>query len=462
MTQSASAVPSSETTSELHPISIAGRQQNRLAASAFAAIIFAGIVLRLFVVILPGDGLRTPWGGGGDTEAYVLLAQNVASGKGYGYAGWPTAYRPPAYPLILAASLRVFGTHALEVTRWLQFCAGLLVAYLCSEMAGVIFGKQAKRPALIIALFCPTLVFMTGEILNETVATVCTASFFYVIVRYWQKPSWARLASAAVIAGFSTLVRFNMALFGIILVAVILLKKSDLSVGRSMATAILLPVVVVSPWLIRNLAAFHGALLLSTESGPAAVMGVLAPQGRAIPGDSERLYSHLGWLPPNDIETNDITRNHLPSEVVLNRQAWQVAFHLWKNDGWRLVPLTLKKFSYFWLSTDQLLATESFRKVVRVARAGGVLVYWGLLVFAFTGWFCLRARNLGLAHIFLFYCITLTILHAPFNMNTRLRVPLVDPLLPVLASAGWLGFAATRVSEENKDLRKWSPKTGPQ
>jgi len=452
MTQSASTLPSCDRRSDLETIHVAGHRRERLAGYVFAVIVFAGVLLRLLVVILPGDGMRTPWGGGGDTAAYVLLAQNIASGKGYAYAGWPTAYRPPVYPLALAGLLRVFGTHALSVLRGLQFCAGLLVAYFCAEMAERIFGKQAKRVALLIALFCPTLVFMTGEILSETAATLCTAAFFYLLVRYWQNPSWIVLSGAAVIAGISTLVRFNMALFGIVLVAAILLRKPNLSTGRSVAVAVLLPVLVVTPWLVRNFIAFHGALLLSTESGPTAVMGILAPQGRAMPGDSERLYSNLGWLPPNDIETNDASRNRLPSEAILNRKAWGVAFGLWKNAGWKLVPLTLKKFSYFWLSTDQLLSTESFRRIVRIARAGGVAIYWGLLTLAFAGWLHVRARIPAAAHLFLFYCVLATVLHAPFNMNTRLRVPLIDPLLPVLASAGWLGFVAARVSGENKSL----------
>jgi hypothetical protein len=179
-----------------------------------------------------------------------------------------------------------------------------------------------------------------------------------------------------------------------------------------------------------------------------------------MPGDTERLQRHLGWLPPNDIETNDASRYRLPSESVLNRRSWDETFLLWKDAGWRLVPLTLKKFSYFWLSTDQLLSTESFRKNVRIARAGGVVVYWGLLLLACAGWFRLRTRLPAAAHLFLFYCLMVTLLHAPFNMNTRLRVPLIDPLLPVLASGGCLGFVGRCFSGENEEIGKQSSNSG--
>ena len=65
--------------------------------------IVVGFLLRLAVVIFAGKGMRTPWGGGGDTPSYVLLAQNLLAGKGYAYAGMPTAVRAPAYPFALAA-----------------------------------------------------------------------------------------------------------------------------------------------------------------------------------------------------------------------------------------------------------------------------------------------------------------------------------------------------------------------
>ena len=48
----------------------------------FAGLVLAGLVLRILVAALPGNAARTPWGGGGDTAAYVLLAHNLIAGKG--------------------------------------------------------------------------------------------------------------------------------------------------------------------------------------------------------------------------------------------------------------------------------------------------------------------------------------------------------------------------------------------
>lgn len=416
------------------------RRRSVLLSYGFFALVWAGVIVRLLVAVVPGDRLNAPWGGTGDAPAYVLLAQNLAAGKGYVYAGHPTAFRAPVFPFVLAASMKIFGRHALEAVRLTQFFMGLLIACLCASISGRVFGGSASRATLVIALFFPTLVVMTGEILTEATATVMSVIFLYLLTRFLQKPDWTILTGLSTTVGLATLVHFNMALFGIVVLVVVLFWQKGLPKWRGAALAVLLPGVVVSPWLIRNFMVFHGSLLLSTESGPAAAMGVLAPQGRALPGDSERLYGALGWLPPKELETNNPSRNRLGEESDLNRQAWKVTFGLWRQTGWKLVPLTAEKLSYFWLGADQLFWTSSFRPIVRVARSAGVLLYWLFLVLGVLGWFKLRARNPGLAYPILFYAALVTVLHVPFNMNTRLRMPFIDPLLAVLAAAGWLAL----------------------
>lgn len=406
----------------------------------FVALVVAGIAFRFSLVLLAGNTVNAPWGGVGDAPAYVLLAHNLAAGKGYAYAGHSTAYRAPFYPIALAASIKLFSRHALRAVRLIQFAAGLLIAWLCAAIAGRIFGSEVKRATFVIALFLPTLIEMTGDILTETIATLMSLVFFYLLVRFLKRPAWGTLAGLSAVVGIATLARFNMALFGFVVLAGVLFQQSSLKKWKAVALAIFLSALVISPWLIRNFVAFHGALLLSTVSGPTAAMGVLTPEGRALPGDSERLRSALGWVPPADLETNDASRDALGEESDLNRQAWRVTFGLWRQAGWRLLPLNLEKLSYFWLSTDQLFFTGSFRPVVRAARATGVLAYWVILALGMGGWFRLRTRWPALAHLLLFYALLVTVLHLPFNMNTRLRIPFIDPLLVILAGGECLAL----------------------
>ena len=166
-------------------------------------------------------------------------------------------------------------------------------------------------------------------------------------------------------------------------------------------------------------------------AGRTAVQGALAPQGRTQVGESE-VWQRAGWGLA-DIETDSLRRLQFPSEVELDRQARQAAIRAWKTLGFRAVPLLAKKVSYFWFSTDQLLNTASFSRGQRLIRAIGVLLYWAILAAALYGWFHLRRTGPRTANLLLLYSVLATMLHLPFTMNTRLRVPLVDPLLCILA-----------------------------
>ena len=424
---------------------IEGRQSTLL-RYCFIAVVAAGILLRLLIVVFAGNGMRTPWGGGGDTQAYVLLAHNLIEGRGYAYAGEPTALRAPAYPLLLAGSMKLLGNSALAGMRWLQFGEGLATVLLCAAAARRVFDAQAAKMVLLVALFFPTLMIMNGEILSEATATFLCTLFLYLMIRYVQEPSWLTLTALGVTIGVAALTRFNMALLGGVAVVACFLANGALPKWRSVAWVSLVSVLVVSPWLMRNEIVFHGQVLFSTHDGIDAVEGVITPQGRALAGDSERLRAALGWVAPEEAETNSPSRNLLPGEPTLDRDAWKVARGLWRQESWALVPLELKKLSCFWLSADQLLSTEGFPLRERIFRGAAVVFYWGLLLLAIVGWFQLRTQNPTFALLFLAYAVLVTMLHLPFVMNTRLRMPFLDPWIAVLAGASLAAFAGTKMS----------------
>src|ERR1700691_3359311 len=91
--------------------------KSRLIIYGFIALIVTAIFLRLLVVVLAGNRINAPWGGIGDAPAYVLLAHNIADGRGYGYAGHPTAYRAPGYVLMLTGLIKAAPNHALAIMR---------------------------------------------------------------------------------------------------------------------------------------------------------------------------------------------------------------------------------------------------------------------------------------------------------------------------------------------------------
>ena len=412
-----------------------------------------GVVLRIVIVALPGNQLRAPWSGGGDAPKYVLLAQNLLAGHGLSYALQPTALRAPGYPLLLAGLMWSFGDHYIVAIRWIQFALGLGTVYFCSRASGRAFGEGAGRATLVVGLFFPTLIFITGEVLTECIGAFFAAMFLYLLVEALKSPSMKVLAGMGFVVGVGGLFRFNMAGLGPVGILVALMAKCSRPAWQRVLVLCICAGVVVAPWLLRNQVEFHGKVLYSTLTGHDAVEGVLSPQGRALPGDNDRIRAAEGWL-LGEIETNDQSRLQYPSEAELNREAWGVARTLWREWGWRLVPLEAEKLTYFWLGTDQIFWTQAFSGRQRLLRWVGVASYWLLLGLAIAGWLGARRSAPALVQVCVFYVVFLTALHLPFPMLSRLRIPLMDPLIAILAGAFLGSYAGNANSQPTSGGRR--------
>ena len=80
----------------------------------------------------------------------------------------------------------------------------------------------------------------------------------------------------------------------------------------------------------------------------------------------------------------------------------------------------------------------------RTIRAVGVGCYLVALGFAIFGLYGLRASQPEIAKTFLVCMVVFTLLHLPRVMNTRLRVPLMEPVILVLAGIGWARWSSGR------------------
>jgi 4-amino-4-deoxy-L-arabinose transferase-like glycosyltransferase len=396
----------------------------RDAAPEFRALVIAAIVLRLVFVCLPGSQELNFHSGGSDAPCYVLLAQNLLGHLGYAYDGFPSALRPPGYPVLLACAIYVFGSKYIVAVRALQFLLGLITVFTCGATARRLCGVAAGRASLLIGLFLPTLLFTTAQVLTECVAACLTALFLHQLMVQREAADAKSAAALGWTAGLESMFRFNAAALPLFAALAVLRHPRGPALWRRLALALGVPLLIAAPWLFRNEIVFRGAVLFSTQSGPNAVQGVLTSEGRTQPGDSERLRHSLGWE-LHEVETNDTSRADLPSEAVLDRAALRLVPALWASEGWRAAPLLLKKLADFWLSFDQLLDTGSLPARERLLRVAGILCYWMVLTLAVGGWW-----GLGL-----------TLMHLPLVMNTRLRIPLMEPLLVILSGLGCFGLA---------------------
>jgi Dolichyl-phosphate-mannose-protein mannosyltransferase len=387
--------------------------------------------IRLALVVWAGNAPETPLTGGSDTLAYQALADSIANHRGLSYAGMPTALRPPLYPLFLASGQFVVGVHYRIFIRLLQLLAGFLTAIVCARIARKLGGSPAI--AFAAALAAPTLVFFTAELLSETLAALIVALFFLVVL------TEASTVWAGMVIGLGMLERYNLAALALAYVVYQFAAKKPSHAARRVTLAGLVAVAIVSPWFVRNLIVFRGQVLYSTHTGANFLQGFINPDGRTQSVDGEKLEAAAGWT-LSDIETNSISRTAFPPEPQLDRMATRAALAKLGGGHAALIPLVFHKLGYFWLSLDQLFRTRDLSLYKRLARVLGIVVYWSLLAIGIAGWRKVRLRNPDAALLFAAYAAVVTTMHVPFVMSTRIRAPLIEPALAILA-----GFALAAI-----------------
>jgi len=281
--------------------------------------------------------------------------------------------------------------------------------------------------------------------MTECLATFLVALFFYYILLNPGFSKWSTVVVLGLVVGLSTLLRFNMAALGLVALFALFKKMEWPRAWPRMLLMTAVAGLTVAPWLVRNFVVFHGRVLLSTQGGINAAQGVLTPQGRVQGNDVKLLHDVLGWQAA-DVESNSPPEFPIPAEPELDRRAWVVARHLWRDESWRWIPLSFSKLGYFWLSTDQIFWTKSFSRTQRLIRFSGVLVHWMVLASAVGGWMRLSREHRDEARFLLVYAVLISLIHLPFIMTSRYRVPFFDPVLAVLAAGGLVPGPISRLA----------------
>jgi 4-amino-4-deoxy-L-arabinose transferase-like glycosyltransferase len=194
-----------------------------------------------------------------DADSFLQIATNFANGDGLSanYPGLelhPTAFRPPAFPLVLGSAFWVFGT-SVGLARLVNLVIGVGVVVL-SERAGTrIGGPTAGLLAAIFVAIYPPLVANDVTILAESLALLLVLLVVLTVADgRWQ------LAGAA--TGLLVLTRHSAQLLPFVIAIAIVVWFG----WRKAAGFVGIAVLVVTPWVIRNQVQL-GSPVLNTANG---------------------------------------------------------------------------------------------------------------------------------------------------------------------------------------------------
>jgi 4-amino-4-deoxy-L-arabinose transferase-like glycosyltransferase len=218
-----------------------------------------------------------------------------------------TAYRPPGYPAFLAAVYGVTAPltdHRWTAARIAQAVLGTVAVALVGLIAWQVWGGTIGLVALALAAAWLPWIVVGGSLVSETVfVPLMLASIASVLAlrRSSHPVRWA--VASGLLVGLAALTRSN----GLLLLIPLLIGSWRRG-PRAAAALALAAVVVIAPWTVRNAAAFHAFVPVSTELG-----GTIAGTYNAT-AKADRVFPASWKLAWDDPTLNQVLVRHRGEE----------------------------------------------------------------------------------------------------------------------------------------------------
>jgi 4-amino-4-deoxy-L-arabinose transferase-like glycosyltransferase len=416
------------------PAVIGGPLSRQHFTVALAGITLFGLVFRVGYILLVTikENSRVY-----DSLWYGVTANGIAQGQFFRtpFATAPTAAHPPLTSLILGLVTLPFGAHVgTGLQRMTMAVLGAGVVACVGLLGRSVAGPWAGLVAAGLAALAPNFWIPNGILMSETPAMLLMALILLAVVRLLRSPTWVSAVLLGVACGAEALVRAELILFVPALLIPAALAARPASLRRRLGLAgvgVLAVMVVLAPWVGRNLATFHDPTYLSTGDGP-ALLGANCPE--AYGGQGLGTW-HLGCLPVHTAT----------DESVQSSRDQHAAIQYAEHHAGRLPVVVLARIGRLWDFYEPIQMVHTDVNEGRPAPAGlaGLVVYYALLPFGVAGIVILRRR--GLRQWFLLVpAAVLTVVSALFYGTVRFRAPF-EVCLVVLAApavvlaAGWIG-----------------------
>jgi 4-amino-4-deoxy-L-arabinose transferase-like glycosyltransferase len=245
-----------------------------LGTRVLATLWMAGLVLR-WVVTVRYANLQNPtlW-------EFALLARNLYETGVYAFhvPGVPTAYMPPAYPILISLLYRVFGINpsAYVALALILLAFEAATPFLVAWITRSLWGSRAARVAFLLATGWPLFIVMSGRVNNVPMYTALMILAAGILVTpALRLPS--RGALCGLTLGLYSLFRFEGVLMSLPFLGYLLRRAwvRERTFQARLAPAALFVaafVIFIGPWIIRNRITF-GRFALGSTGGFNLVRG---------------------------------------------------------------------------------------------------------------------------------------------------------------------------------------------
>lgn len=398
------------------------------------ALLVLAALLRLGVICWKPESLAE------DRDLYWGIGQHLAAGDGFVHPdlGHPTAYRPPLYPLTLAAIILVGG--GSKTLAALQIGLSVATVWLTWRLGRKLGLETNGLLAAAFVALNPLLIQSTALAMTETLCAFLLTGLLLSLGHSTAKSRWLVGALVGLTALCRPTVWAFVALASVVSVAGSLRLRTR-GTARRFGEVVQdkWPIVVacgliLAPWVIRNAIVLGKPIVTTTHGGYTLLLGnnneayraeVANPTGAAWDSQEFQQQTELVLKERHVHRSDEILRDGVQSDLAKNwirRYPREFAESCW---------LRVRRFwNIFPGGTD----AGSLPKIAQ----WGVAVFFAIeLLAAAFGLWRMRRDEWAVWWPFVLLVLSFALVHVVYWSNMRMRAP-VEPALALLAARGLL------------------------
>lgn len=356
-----------------------------------------------------------------DEIDYMALGQSIAQGHGYVNAnGEATAFRPPGYPLLLAA-LYTVGIRTAPAIRTLQVILGVITILFLALIAMRLMGPAVAVLSVITAAGYPYFIYITGTVLATTWFSMTLVISVYLLITGIQDQRSLKIVASGLLMGLSILTRTSAAVLGV--AALVWLMMQRLTLKKSLKYVFLFGFcmsLVVAPWGVRNYRVL-GKFTLSTNGGRNLWLGN-NPKSTINTGSNIEM--------PKLLEDRVDAASEIEADYIYVQEAKKYI----AADPLHYLGLSIKKGLSFW-RFDPSPTTKGYSRLQKLYPLASVLSYTPIFFLGLVGFALAHREQKRMMLLWILFGAVFTLLHAVFITKVRFRLPL-DHFLIIMAAGG--------------------------
>jgi 4-amino-4-deoxy-L-arabinose transferase-like glycosyltransferase len=373
-----------------------------------------------------------------DALYYVKQSQAIVDGDGFQqpFVDAPDAHHPPLTTLAIVPATAIFGIPDDTLPQRLTMCLiGAAAVGVIGLLGRRVAGDAVGLTAAVIAAVYPNLFINDGIVMAESLTALLVAGVLLLAYRLREQRTWIVAAGLGAACALAALTRAELILL-LLFVAIPASLGAQRSEWRARAgicgVVVGVALVVMAPWVIRNLVTFDEPATLSTGDG-AVLLGA----------NCDRTYGGR-FLGVWSVECSTAVDEADDAAVYSARQRDAALEYV--GDHLDRAPVVVaarlgRAFDVFRPFQNADFGALEGRN--RTAAILGIAMYWLLVPFVIAGIVLSRRRRFVMWPLLVPFAIVAVVVVLGYGIP-RFRVP-AEPSIVVLASvalvASWRRLA---------------------